>query len=366
MFSGVGGFELGIEQATKDNEDRETTKSMGWIQQEDDGRTISQNTEEQRRMSHKWECIGFSEIDKYSISTYKKHFPTHKNFGDARNINPKELPDFDMLCGGFPCQSFSIAGKRKGFQDTRGTLFYEICRVVAEKRPRLLFLENVKGLLSADDGRCFATILTSLDELGYDVEWQVINSKYFVPQSRDRTFIIGHIRGKCSRKIFPLGEIRGVSKETHQTKYLPSLTVSDSKGSSKQRAGNMIVKLGNVVDSPGNSLGVRCYDPKGIAPSLVANGGGLGGKSGLYALSHTKGNMKQRYQERDNTWSLDTSGNKMAVGEGMRIRRLTPVECERLQGFPDDWTKGVSDTQRYKLMGNAVTVDVVEYIAREL
>jgi len=155
-FSGIGGFELGI--------------------------------------GDYGECIGYSEIDKYAIQTYEKHF-NHKNYGDITKINPKQLPDFDLLCGGFPCQSFSVAGLRGGFEDTRGTLFFEIARIIREKQPRFLLLENVKGLLSHDKGRTFATIISTLNELGYDCEWQVLNSKNFgVPQNRERVFIIGHIR----------------------------------------------------------------------------------------------------------------------------------------------------------------------------
>lgn len=151
------------------------------------------------------ECVGYSEIDKYAIQIYEKHFGGVKNFGDATKINPKKLPDFDLLCGGFPCQSFSIAGKRLGFEDTRGTLFFEIARIIKGRRPRLVFLENVKGLLNHDNGRTFATILATFDELGYNVEWQVLNSKYFgVPQNRERVFIIGHSRKSSGRQIFPI------------------------------------------------------------------------------------------------------------------------------------------------------------------
>ena len=150
-------------------------------------------------------CIGFSEIDKYSIQIYKRHFPTHPYLGDVTRIVPEELPDFDILCGGFPCQAFSIAGKRGGFEDTRGTLFFEIARIARVKRPKLLFLENVKGLLSHDSGRTFGTILATLSELGYFSEWQVLNSKNFgVPQNRERVFIVGHLRGEPFREVFPL------------------------------------------------------------------------------------------------------------------------------------------------------------------
>ena len=186
MFSGIGGFEIGIQQAANKN---------------------------------KWECIGFSEINKHSIKCYKKHFPKHKNYGDATKINPLDLPEFDLLCGGFPCQAFSLAGKRMGFEDTRGTLFFDIARIVKIRKPQFLFLENVKGLLSHDKGRTFATILASLDELGYNAEWQVLNSKHFgVPQNRERVFIIGCLGGKCSGKVFPFGEGDSDSIQKHKQK----------------------------------------------------------------------------------------------------------------------------------------------------
>ncbi len=329
IFSGIMGFELGIERATKGE----------------------------------WECIGHSEIDKYAIKTGEKHFK-HKNYGDARNIIPEELPDFDMLCGGFPCQSFSIAGKRKGFQDTRGTLFHEICRIVAVKRPRLLFLENVKGLLSADNGRCFATILTSLDELGYSCEWQVLNSKYFgVPQNRERVFIIGHLRGTSSRQVFP---IRQTSQEPN--KWASSLQHPGHSGGN-YRGMNMI-KIGNIAKSGHDSLWGRVYDPKGLATNLNAKGGGLGAKTGLYAI--IPHNQRKEIKTSNITGTLTSHYRGYPDGDGRtgivdnsKIRRLTPVECERLQGFPDNWTLG-SDTQRYKQCGNAVTVNVIEAIMNNI
>ncbi len=171
MFTGVGGFELGIGNLAK--------------------------------------CIGFSEIDKFSSELLKSKWPEIKNYGDARKINPNKLPDFDMLCGGFPCQAFSIAGKRKGLEDTRGTLFFEIARIVKVKRPKYLFLENVKGLLSHETGetKTFKIIGDSLEELGYEFQWMVLNSKFFgVPQNRERVFIIGNLREECRSEILPFRE----------------------------------------------------------------------------------------------------------------------------------------------------------------
>jgi DNA (cytosine-5)-methyltransferase 1 len=174
LFSGIGGFELGIQQAVSASKTKKTVT-----------------------------CVGYSEIDKYTISIYQKHF-NHQNYGDITTIEAKDLPDFDLLVGGFPCQPFSIAGRRRGFEDTRGTLFFDIIRILREKRPRLFLLENVKGLLSHDNGNTFKTILTALTEVGYDVQWQVLDSQDFgVPQHRERVYFVGHLRGTTRPEVFP-------------------------------------------------------------------------------------------------------------------------------------------------------------------
>ena len=181
-FAGIGGFELGIQQACPD-----------------------------------WECVGYSEIDKYAEAIYQYNFKGATNYGDITAIRPDELPDFDMFCGGFPCQSFSIAGKRRGFEDTRGAMFFEICRIVRVKKPKYLFLENVKGIFSHDKGNTFETILESLAELGYDVQWQCVNSRLYVPQNRERVFIIGHIREIARPKVFPIGENDKISNDQNES-----------------------------------------------------------------------------------------------------------------------------------------------------
>ena len=161
------------------------------------------------------------------------------------------MPDFELICGGFPCQSFSIAGKRRGFDDTRGTLFFEIARIAAVKRPKYLLLENVPGLLSHDSGRTFATILSTLDELGYDVAWQVLNSANFhVAQSRKRVFIVGFLRTECTGRVL-------------------SFTDANPK--------TLIQRI------PGRE-GCRVYSPEGLSITLTGNAGGFGGKSGLYEI----------------------------------------------------------------------------------
>ena len=250
------------------------------------------------------EIVGACEIDKYARQVYAKHFqgvPLHE---DATKIKPEELPDFDILCAGFPCQPFSHAGRKNGFKDTRGTLFFEIARIAKEKKPRYLLLENVKGLLSHSKGNTFRTILRTLNELGYDAEWQIIDSKYFVPHERKRLFIIGHLRGQNTRQIFPLGEISENSIKINKIKYYHK----------------------------SNSQAYRVYNIEGVCPTLGAG----------HAMSQP------------------------LIIQKNRIRRLMPVECERLQGLPDDYGKEISDTNRYSVIGNAVTVPVIEKIMKEL
>jgi len=334
MFSGIGGFELGIKRAT----------------------------------NNEWECVGFSEIDKYAIATYQSHFPEHKNYGDATKINPSELPDFDLLCGGFPCQAFSIAGKRMGFEDARGTLFFDIARIVKEKKPRFLFLENVKGLLNHDGGKTFRIILSTIDELGYNAEWQVLNSKHFgVPQNRERVFIIGHLRGTSSRQVFPIGEVGEVTNKQRVEKIMidvynkkyrdecPTLTdpchnsirvavpVLTPNRPEKRQNGRRFKEDGEdmftLTGQDQRGIMIQSHSPRSGDPTK--------GGTGLLESS-------------EHCFTLDSTPHYVN-----KIRRLTPIECERLQAFPDGWTLG-SDTQRYKQCGNAVTVNVIEQIAKAI
>lgn len=317
LFSGIGGFRLGME-----------------------------------RNGHV--CKGFCEIDKFARQTYTANFNTENEqfWEDITTVTDKEIEEFgkrnniEIICGGFPCQAFSIAGHRRGFEDTRGTLFFELARFARIIQPKYLFLENVKGLLNHDKGEAFRTILATLDELGYDAEWQVLNSKDFgVPQNRERVFIVGHLRGERTRQIFPLERTGG--QNPRELKVLIA----------------------------GKHQGYSVYDVNGISTTLTSQTGGLGGKTGLYAsfIDLTKGNgkltnlarcIKARYNAGVTNRCADNSG----VIENGRIRKLTPLECFRLQGFPDEFyykakQAGVSDSQLYKQAGNSVTVNVIEAIA---
>ena len=215
LFSGIGGFEVGLENS-----------------------------------KYEFESIGASEIDIYAKSIYFRHFTRHKDLGDASKIDTKELQDFELLVGGFPCQAFSLAGKRRGFDDTRGTLFFEIARILKEKKPRYFLLENVKGILSHDKGRTFKKILGVLSELGYDVEWETLNSKSFsVPQNRERVYIKGYFRAKCG------GEILSQKRDSGET---------DSELNTSE-----IHKVGNLSNT--GHGGKNVYSSDGLSPTLCTD-----------------------------------------------------------------------------------------------
>ena len=366
MFAGIGGFRAGLARA-------------GGFQ-----------------------CVGHCEIDKYADASYRAIHDIGKEeryYPDAREIDPRDLPDFDLLCGGFPCQAFSLAGRRKGFDDARGTLFFEIARLAEARRPAYLLLENVPGLLNHDGGRTFAAILATLSDLGYCVEWSVLNSKHFgVPQSRKRVFLICYLDPRCAGKILPVPGGHGKA----------------------------------LVQLLGGSQGYRVYDPEGVACTQTAGGGGQGVKTGLYLIPPSNRNFvdlcageprrtetarcltarygqttlsthraersgvllireptKQGYKKATVGDSVDlgypnseTRGgrvNRMAhdaasiqgiVERGGRIRRLMPRECLRLQGFEEEQIGKIlainSDAQAYKQAGNSVTVNVIEAIGRRL
>lgn len=379
LFAGIGGFRFGMESA-----------------------------------GH--ECVAFCEIDKFARASYKAIHNTEGEIElhDITTVTDDEIRNIghvDAICGGFPCQAFSIAGHRRGFEDTRGTLFFEIARFASILKPKYLFLENVKGLLNHDKGNTFEVILSALDELGYDVEWQVLNSKDFgVPQNRERVFIIGHLRGKRGRKIFPIGgedekssaerlginilgntkSPNGTAQGTRDIAHDPkgivgALTATDYKGPKQVAIPNEIKKYG-VLQPNFNQSGV-VYETDGIAPNIRAyQGGGLEPKIRVreatkqgYAeasvgdsvnLSHPNSKTRRGRVGEGIANTLVTGDSQGVVEPSFRIRKLTPRECWRLQGFPDwafDKAQEVnSNSQLYKQAGNSVTVNVIEEIARYL
>lgn len=333
LFAGIGGFRLGMEAS-----------------------------------GH--ECIGFCEIDKFARASYKAIHNTEgeielHDITTVTDDDVRAIGEVDVICGGFPCQAFSIAGARRGFEDTRGTLFFEIARFASILKPKYLFLENVKGLLNHDKGNTFKTIIGALDELGYDVEWQVLNSKNFgVPQNRERVFIVGHFRGERSGNVFPFG---GKVENAD-----PGLE-------------NKIKKYGTIQPNF-NQSGI-VYEIDGIAPTLRAyQGGNLEPKIRVkeatkqgYAeavvgdsinLSHPNSKTRRGRVGKQIANTLLTGESQGVVEPDFRIRKLTPRECWRLQGFPDwafDKAQEVnSNSQLYKQAGNSVTVNVIAAIAERL
>jgi DNA (cytosine-5)-methyltransferase 1 len=348
-------------------------------------------------------CVGFSEIDRNAIGIYRYHYD-HFNYGDATAIDPAALPDFDLLVGGFPCQAFSIAGKRAGFTDTRGTLFFEITRILAAKKPAHFLLENVKGLFSHDEGRTFKTIVAALIDLGYCVEWDCLNSKFYgVPQNRERVFIVGHLGRLPGREIFPVEESNGGNSETVRAERSLRGRNKNTSGCLDTRGVNAFDRADldklvymDQVNQSKKSGGKqpyqqnRVYSENGIAPAHQANL-----SSGSYAVetarTNRSGGRRSPHGSKSNWDSYEVDS---------RIRRLTPLECERLQGFSDGWTKyglfferptradllwreknpelwaygtkavnsadvvmrEISDSGRYKALGNAVTVPVISTI----
>ena len=397
------------------------------------------------------ECVAFCEIDKYARQSYKAIYDTEgeEELHDITKWTDEHVRQFvrdrghiDCICGGFPCQSFSIAGKRGGFDDTRGTLFFEIMRIASIVRPRYLFLENVKGLLNHDGGATFETILNTLDEFGYDAEWQVLNSKNFgVPQNRERVFIIGHLRGAGGRTVFPVGGTDGETNipikqvahrkgfATNSRTYSPdeitgtldtaggggrelhvaiqpvltpdrinkrqngrrfkedgepmfTLTSQDRHGVAIREA----TKKGHAVAEPGDSVNYAVPTSKtrrGRVGKGIANTLDTGCQQGVVVRTTVDGFHLARTDEKKssvqgthvtypegNSHCLSTAHKPMTV-DGFRIRKLTPLECWRLQGFTDEQfykakNDGVSNSQLYKQAGNSVTVNVIDAIARKL
>ena len=436
LFGGVGGFRLGIERASNSQE----TQSQRGKESRTDSPNSNRKLSTQRRGKPPFSCVFYCDNDKYAVQTYNKNFNENYKATDIRTIKTDSIPDIDMLCGGFPCQAFSIAGKRRGFNDTRGTLFFEIARIIKAKRPKIVLLENVKGLLNHNKGQTFRVIIQTLSELGYDVQWMVLNSKFFgVPQNRERVFIIGSLRGTSRSEILPFGESsQDIGKKfnpgiptsqslragyykggqgTHiEPKMLGKLQVEgerrvndcpieinqflkDNKGKltireiseeineplskvehyfrlDKSRAipkPSIWLKLQQVLQFPDTynkqvselekfyvefEQTRRVWDTT-CSPTINATQPNLHAFP-LKFLSRNQKNLQGEY-----SFTID-SANTGGIKQGMKIRRLTPIECERLQGFPDNWTEGVSDTQRYKMMGNAVTVNVIQAIAQKL
>lgn len=329
--------------------------------------------------------IGWCEIDKYAQKAYRALYETEGEYfcDDAREIDTNSMPQFDLLCAGFPCQPFSISGKRLGFADTRGTLFHEIMRLLEAIKPKYFILENVPGLLSHDEGKTFGTIITEISKLGYYAEWCVLNSADFgVPQQRKRIYIVGYLDKRLSGKIFPIEKSNGAP-------------------------------LKQVI---GGSQGERVYGADGVSTCITSQGGGWGAKTGLYfvdmnaepkvtkearcitarqdsGISNRKGEHSgviitdaqavitperetvrqqgRRIKAPNEPMFTLTAQDRHGVTYNGLVRRLMPQECFRLQGYTDEQFKkvvdaGIPEAQLYKMAGNSVTTKVITAIGKRL
>ncbi len=318
LFAGVGGIRLGFHQAAESN-----------------------NIDS--------ECVFSSEIDDWACKTYRKNFSkdNHDPKCDITQVDEKELVDFDVLLAGFPCQAFSIAGKRGGFDDTRGTLFFDVARIINEKKPKAFLLENVKGLTNHKGGKTLETILNVLrEDLGYTVFHKVLNAKdYGLAQNRERIYIVGFSNDfgggfKYPDVVDETKTIRDIMEEKPvAARYYLSTTFIEGMKRHKERHA-----------AKGNGFGYEIRDLDGIAGTIVC--GGMGKERNLI--------VDPRQTDLTPTTRIKGDVNK----DG--LRRMTPKEWERLQGFPDDWTAGIANQHRYKQMGNSVAVLVVRKIAENI
>lgn len=308
LFAGVGGIRLGMEQA-----------------------------------GH--ECVGWVEWDKFARKSYKAiHNPdgefTEKDIND---VKAESVPKADCWCFGFPCQDISVAGKQGGFTNgKRSSLFFKVTGLIRElkeeDKPEYLFIENVKNLLSINKGWDFAKLLIEMDEIGYDVEWDVIDSAEVVPQHRERIFIVGHLRGRSTRKVFPI--VRKCKQSNNDVKQVGNLnSVSQEQKVMVREA----TKKGFDIAGVGDTINLA-------QPNSKTRRGRVG-----HGIANT----------------MTTTNTMATLTSDLRIRKLTPRECWRLQGFPD-WAfdrakqSGLSDSQLYKQAGNSVTVPVIKAIAERM
>lgn len=334
LFSGIGGFALGFQRA-------------GY-----------QFTEHY-----------FSEIDKHAIANYKHNFPHAKYIGDITTLHGGDFTDIDIITFGSPCQDFSLAGKRAGLKGAKSSLIAHAIALIAQLRPSLFVWENVKGALTSNARADFWAIIQAFANIGgYRLEWQLLNTSWVLPQNRERIYLVGHLAGRSIPGVFPFGE---------NDKLL------DRKARGKGwRGRNFKTSLARTITARYSKMG--SYDtyivPK-VAATLTGGGhsGGLHSDMTVIQLNSSKeSNGRQPFQqnrvfdERGISPALTRHNSNYAIS---RMRRLTEIECERLQGFPDNWTqygdyngriRRISKTQRYKLIGNAVTVDIVELIAKRL
>jgi DNA (cytosine-5)-methyltransferase 1 len=291
-------------------------------------------------------CVFASEWDNEAANTYEQNYGI-KPHGDITKISEEDIPPHDMLCGGFPCQAFSISGKQKGFEDTRGTLFFDVARITKFHKPKVLFLENVRNFEKHDGGRTLEKVSSTIDDLGYEFHHKVLNSSHYgLPQNRERIFMVGFRKDlKVKDFSFPKPIDHQISLEEilednpsdakviirNDIKFTKDFTASRNLFG-KLDLPNRPIQIGKVNKG---GQGERIYHILGHAITLSAYGGGAGAKTGLYKV-------------------------------GDKIRKLSPRECARIQGFPESFKLNQSVNQCYKQFGNSVSVNVLEAILSEI
>ena len=319
LFSGIGGFSLGFQRA-------------GY-----------QFTEHY-----------FSEIDKHAIANYKYNFPHAKHIGDITTLHGGDFRDIDIITFGSPCVDFSLAGKRAGLAGAKSSLIAHAIALVAHIRPGIFIWENVKGAFSSNAGADFWAIIQAFANIGgYRLEFQLLNTKWLLPQNRERIYLIGHLAGRSQPGVFPITE--------------------DDCAPRKEKTYQFQAKLSGTLKANGNMNADDTY----IIPKTASTLTGGGHSGGLHSdMTIIRQLPRGKNKGADLKICPTISSNAFQENNLLEgVRRLTEIECERLQGFPDNWTqygdyngtiKSIARTQRYKLIGNAVTVDIVELIAKRL
>lgn len=360
LFSGIGGFDLAFERAGM-------------------------------------ECVAVCEIDKNAQSILRRHFPKAELFDDVRKVGiaTHGRKSVDVICGGFPCQDLSIAGKRAGLAGERSGLWFEFARIVDELEPQWVVIENVPGLLSSNRGRDFNVIIQWLAQRGYGVAWRVLDAQYFgVPQRRRRVFIVASLGdGRAAEVLFERESGTGNTPPSREAgkDITFSLRANPSHSGDKGDGGINTTMVVGTLSASGAGLsrpGGQGNELDFIIPAIIEQNNFVSTPDmislranpaqPLIVMAHGQANAEI---VRDGSPSLTANHEQPIVAFTARdygadasdaisgsegIRRLMPIECERLQGFPDGWTDGQSDTQRYKQLGNAVAVPVVEWIAKRI
>jgi DNA (cytosine-5)-methyltransferase 1 len=285
-------------------------------------------------------CVYSNEWDEPVRRVYENNFGDIPE-GDITKVDENTIPDHDILCAGFPCQAFSISGKQKGFEDSRGTLFFDVARIVKAKKPKIVFMENVKNFATHDNGQTLEVVKATMEELGYTFNQRVLNAvDYGVPQKRERIYMV------CFRDDLSIDEFE-YPKPFKLTRYLEDFLLDDESmvqdlyvdrpdtyynGVEDNKYSNKSIRLGTVNKG---GQGERIYSTKGIAITLSAHGGGIFAKTGGYLING-------------------------------RPRKLHPRECARIMGFPDTYELCESQSQAYKQFGNSVVIDVLQLIAQQI